>query len=267
MNLQLVLGRLKEAGLRIRPSKCALFQKQVLYLGHVVSREGVATDPSKTDLVSKWPTPTSVSDVQRFLGLASYYRRFIQNFAGVAKPLHRLTERDRQFKWTVECAEAFAELKSRLVSAPILAFPDCSKPFILDTDASQTGIGAVLSQECNGTERVIAFASRVLSKAERKYCVTRKELLAVVTFIQHFRHYLLGGHFLLRTDHGSLTWLQRFKEPEGQLARWMEKLQEYDFEIVHRPGRKHSNADALSRYPCSQCGRDSEDDCSTSDTP
>ena len=103
---------------------------------------------------------------------------------------------------------------------------------------------------------MIAYASRVLSKAERRYCVTRKELLAVLTFIQHFRHYLLGKLFLLRTDHGSLTWLQHFKEPEGQLARWLEKLQEYEFTIVHRQGRKHGNADALSRHPCTQCGRE-----------
>ena len=142
------------------------------------------------------------------------------------------------------------------MSPPILAFPDYQKPFTLDTDASNLGIGAVLSQEQDdGQERVIAYGSRVLSKAERRYCVTRRELLAVVYFLQHFRPYLLGRHFTLRSDHGSLTWLRNFKEPEGQLARWLEKLQEYDFTIVHRPGQRHSNADALSRLPCQQCGR------------
>ncbi len=196
-----------------------------------------------------------MQEVQQFLGLASYYRRFIRDFARIAKPLHLLTERGRPFKWTGECATAFAELKSRLVSSPILAFPDHSLPFTLDTDASHVGVGAVLSQVQNGQERVIAYASRTLAKAERRYCVTRKELLAVVTFIRHFRHHLLGQHFLLRTDHGSLRWLQQFKEPEGQLARWLEQLQEYDFEVIHRPGHKHGNADALSRRPCDQCGR------------
>ena len=128
---------------------------------------------------------------------------------------------------------------------------------MLDTDASNEGIGAVLSQVEDGKETVIAYASRVLTKAERAYCVTRRELLAVVTFIQHFRVYLLGRHFVIRTDHGSLTWLRSFRNPEGQLARWLEQLQEYDFDIVHRPGRKHLNADALSRIPCRQCGRES----------
>lgn len=138
----------------------------------------------------------------------------------------------------------------------MLAYPDFTKPF---TDASDTGIGAVLSQAgIDGKERVVAYASRMLSKPERRYCVTRRELLAVVTFIHQFRHFLMGHHFTLRTDHGSLTWLQRFKEPEGQMARWLERLQEFEFTILHRPGRKHGNADALSRIPCCQCGRDGE---------
>ena len=129
---------------------------------------------------------------------------------------------------------------------------------MLDTDASDVGIGAVLSQkQPDGTERVIAYASRVLSKPERCYCVTRKEFLAAVSFIKHFRPYLLGNPFILRTDHSSLTWLYNFKNPEGQLARWLEALQEYNFTIEHRKGRLHGNADAMSRKPCTQCGRDS----------
>ena len=254
-NLGIVLQRLREANLRLKPNKCTLCRDEVLYLGHVVSRHGVATDPTKTDKVSKWPAPNSVKEVQQFLGLASYYRRFVRNFAVIAKPLYRLTERGRQFQWTKECSEAFAVLKHRLTTSPVLSYPDFAKPFILDTDASYDGIGAVLSQQHEGKEVVVAYASRTLSKSERKYCVTRKELLAAVKFIQHFRPYLLGNPFVLRTDHGSLTWLQNFKEPEGQLARWIEQLQEYHFEIVHRPGKRHSNADSLSRRPCNQCHR------------
>lgn len=246
--------RLQEAGLKLKPSKCQLCLEEVEFLGHIVSADGVRTDPKKTEKVANWPIPKTRKEVQQFLGLASYYRRFVKDFATIAKPLHRLTEKNFPFEWTTLCQTSFDELKRKLVTAPILVFPDFSRPFILDTDASDFGMGAVLSQEHEDrSEHVIAYASKTLSKAERKYCVTRKELLAVVTSIHHFRPYLLGQEFTLRTDHGSLTRLSNFKEPEGQLARWLEKLQEYEFKILHRPGRKHQNADALSRSPCPQC--------------
>ena len=256
-NLQNVFERLRGAGLRLKPKKCAFLQEEVLYLGHLVSREGISTDPSKIDKVVNWPEPVSTKEVQQFLGFANYYRRFIQDFSQIAKPLHRLTERNCPFKWTAECQQSFDELKAKLTTAPVLTYPDYGKPFILDTDASDFGIGAVLSQKDDeGRERVVAFASRSLTKAERRYCVTRRELLAVVVFTQHFRPYLLGREFTLRTDHGSLTWLQSFRDPEGQLARWLEKLQQFNFSIVHRQGKSHQNADALSRLPCNQCGRE-----------
>lgn len=166
--------------------------------------------------------------MQKFLGFASYYHRFIQDFAAVAKPLHSLMEQNTHFEGTAECQHAFEELRCRLTTVPVLAYPDYTKPFVLDTDASDVGIGAVLVQhDEDGHERVVASASRTLSKAKRRYCVTRRELLAVVVFMQHFWPYLLGQEFVLHTDHGSLTWLQSFKELEGQLARWLEKLQEF----------------------------------------
>ena len=256
-NLSMVFERIRQAGLKLQPSKCKLCRKEVTFLGHIVSQDGIATDHSKTEQVSKWPVPSSCTEVQRFLGLANYYRRFVQDFAAMAKPLHRLTERNAQFRWTTECQRAFDKLKSCLVSAPILAFPDFTRPFILDTDASDMGIGAVLSQiHDDGSEHVVSYASRVLSKPERNYCVTRRELLAVVTFVQHFRPYLLGREFTLRTDHGALKWLATFQKPEGQIARWIEQLQEYTFTILHRAGQKHGNADAMSRIPCQQCGRE-----------
>ena len=210
--------------------------------------------------MTTWPTPTSVRETQQFLGFAGYYRRFVKDFAQVARPLHRLTERPTNFVWTTECQDAFDELRRRLTSAPILAYPDFSRQFVLDTDASDTCIGAVLSQvDGEGQERVVAYGSRLLTKPERQYCVTRRELLAVVTFTKQYRSYLTGQRFLLRTDHGSLTWLRNFKEPEGQLARWLERLEELDFNIVHRRGKKHTNSDALSRLPCRRCGRDTHD--------
>ena len=253
--IEAVFQRLRKAKLKLKPKKCHLFCKQVGFLGHVVSEEGVATDPEKIEAVKAWPTPTSVTEVRSFVGLASYYRRFIKGFAVVARPLHKLMEKEERFRWTKECGESFAELKKRLVSAPILGYPRLQGKYILDTDASGYGIGAVLSQEQDGQERVIAYGSRTLSKAERNYCVTRRELLAVVVFVKKFRQFLLGREFDIRTDHGSLRWLVTFKDPEGQLARWHEVLGEYQYNVIHRAGRVHGNADGLSRRPCVQCGR------------
>ena len=185
-HLKEVCDRFRKAGLKLKPSKCNLDQREVTFLCHIVSDKGVSTDPTKTKAIRNWPTPTSRREVQQFLGLANYYRRFMKDFATIAKPLHQLTEKSREFLWSERCEEAFRQIKHMLTSAPILAFPDFTKTFILDTDASNEGIGAVLSQVVDGRETVIAYASRVLSKAERGYCVTRRELLAVVTFLQQF---------------------------------------------------------------------------------
>jgi hypothetical protein len=256
-HLQEVFDRLRTAGLKLHPDKCALCQKQVMFLGHI-SEDGVATNPSKTRQVVSWPVPMTPREVRQFLGLASYYRRFIKDFATIVKSPHRLTEKNTQFKWTPDCQTAFETLHRMLVSAPILAFPDYTRPFLLNTDTSDNGVGAVLSQvQEDEREHVIAYASRVFTKAERRYCVTRRELLAVVAFLKQFRPYFLGRYFTLRSDHGSLTWLRNFREPEGQLARWLKKLEEYDSTVQHRPGRKHDNADALSWMPHCQCGRES----------
>ena len=253
--IEAVFRRLRESGLKLKPKKCHFFCKKVGFLGHVVSEEGVSTDPEKIEAVKTWPTPSTVTEVRSFVGLASYYRRFIKGFATIARPLHKLMEKEEGFQWTTECEESFRELKNRLVSAPVLGYPRPEGKFILDTDASGFGIGAVLSQEQDGQERVIAYGSRSLSKAERNYCVTRRELLAVVVFLKKFRQFLLGREFDVRTDHGSLRWLVTFKDPEGQLARWNEVLGEYQPNIIHRAGRVHGNADGLSRKPCVQCGR------------
>lgn len=208
-NLREVFQKLREARLTLTPSKCRFCSTEVDFLGHIVSRDGIRTDPRKTEKDAGWPTPTSNKEVQQFLGLAGYYRRFVRNFSTVAKPFHRLTEKTVTFEWTPECQAAFEDLCHRLVTAPILTMTRPSSWTLMI--AHGTGIGAVLSQQQeDGVERVIAYASKVLTRAERHYCVTRRELL---TFIQHFRPYLLGRSFLLRTDHGSLIWLSNFKEP------------------------------------------------------
>ena len=256
--LEEILQRLRAANLMLKPSKCHFFKRQVEFLGHIVSQYGVSTDPHKVEAVKEWPTPRRVRDVRAFLGLTGYYRRFIQNYGEIAKPLHELTEKNSEFIWTTERERAFQKLKSSLTTAPILGYPSAEEDdvFLLDTDASNCHIGAVLSQRQGGEEKVIAYGSKVLSKSERNYCVTRRELLAVVHFIRQYRHYLLGRKFELRTDHGALAWLFKFKEPEGQVARWLEALSEYDFKISHRAGKAHGNGDGLSRRPC-------PDDCPT----
>lgn len=198
--------------------------------------------------------------MQSFIGLCTYYRKFVKGFATVARPLHHLTGDKTPFDWTPDCEEAFVRLKTSLTTSPLLAYPSADSPFILDTDASLSGIGGVLSQIQGGVEQVVSYFSRVLSKTERNYCVTRRELLAVVKTVVRFHHYLYGRKFLIRTDHASLRWLLSFRAPEGQVARWIERLGQYDFEIQHRARTLHRNADALFRRPCEpegcrQCSR------------
>ena len=161
----------------------------------------------------------------------------------MAVPLHRLTEKNNPFVWSESCLEAFNALKRELTSHPILAYPDFNKEFILDTDASDCRIDGILSQVEGNKERVIGYASRSLTKPERRYSTTRKELLAIVAFIQHFRHYLYGKSFIIRTDHNALKWLKSFKESQGQEARWIELLTEFYFAVQYRPGTNHRNAD------------------------
>ena len=249
-NLEIVFERFSQAGLKLKAPKCQLFKQEVDFLGHVINEQGVHTNPQKIECVKNWPVPNNITELRSFLGLCSYYRRFIADYSHIAKPLTRLTEKDQKFNWTSDCSDAFDRLKHMLVTAPILAHPDFTKPFILDTDASNLAIGAVLSQKFGNTEKVIAYASRTLTKSERKYCVTRKELLALVHFVKYFRHYLYGQKFTARTDHASLRWLTNFKNPEGQVARWLEVLSTFSMTIEHRPGRLHGNADGLSRRPC-----------------
>ena len=260
--LDKVLQCLKEAGLQVRPNKCTFFTRETKYLGHIISQKGIRTDPEKTRAVQQWPVPKTKKHVRSFLGMCSYYRRFVNNFSEIARPLNRLTEARTDFLWDRDCQKSFDRLKQAMTNAPILRYPDFSKQFILDCDASAHGIGAVLSQDVSGKEQVVAYYSRALNRSEMNYCATRRELLAVVRSIEHFHQYLYGVPFVLRTDHAALKWLSTFKQPQAQLARWLETLQSYNFTIEHRRGRQHSNADGLSRRPCdkfcSYCSRREE---------
>jgi len=246
----LVLQRLEDANLKLKPSKCCSMQTRVTFLGHIVSGEGLATDPEKIQLVKDWPTPTTLRHVRCFLGLTGYYRKFLKDYAKTATPLTSLMKKDHRFIWTQGCQMAFDTLKQALLSPPVLALPNDVDTFILDTDAAEDSIGCVLSQVQDGQERVTAYAGRTLNRNELNYCVTRKELLAIVYFTKHFLQYLLGRQFFIRTDHAALSWLQKKPELIGQNARWLELLAEYDFVIKHRAGKSHGNADSISRHPC-----------------
>ncbi|MCG7877680.1 MAG: RNase H-like domain-containing protein, partial [Candidatus Thiodiazotropha endolucinida] len=254
--LENVFKRLMKANLKLKPSKCIFFQKSVKFLGHVVSEEGVHTCPDKIEAVRDWPTPVDAKQVRSFLGLASYYRKFVRGFADIARPLHKICEKKAKFLWSEECETAFKTLKQALTQAPILAYPRCDGgKFILDTDASDKAVGAVLSQEQDGKELVIAYMSKTMNIHEQSYCVTRKELLAVVSALRNFHSYLYGQEILLRTDNSAVSWMRSLKTPTGQMARWLQEVSTYNLIVTHRPGQKHGNADALSRRPCQACLR------------
>ena len=252
-NLDRVFTRLKEKGLKAKPSKCVLFRNPIDFQCHRVSADGIQPQPDKLTAIRDWPTPHCLRDVRAFYGLASYYRKFVKDFAKIAEPLSRLTKKNTPFTWMEETQKSFEDPKQAPLDVDTLAYPTPGIPCILDIDASDVAVGAVLSQVIDGVEKPIAYFSRVLNSTQRNYCPTQRELLAVITSLQHFRHYLLGNKVILRTDHHSLKWLRTFKRPEGILARCIETLAEFDFEIEHRAGRLHSNADAISRQNCKQC--------------
>ena len=242
-----VLLRIQDSGMKLKPNKCHLLQESVNFLGHVVSKNGVLPSADNVSKILLWPSPTNVTEIRQFLGMISYYRRFIKDYSIIANPLVRLTKKNTEFSWDDQCEKAFKTLKEILTSPEIMAYPRDDEEFILDTDASGEAIGAVLSQIQDGRERVISYGSRALSKAEKNYCITDKELLAVRHFIEYYRQYLLGRKFLVRTDHQALVWIFKLKEPKDRIARWLEILSGYNFEVMHRPGSEHGNCDAMSR--------------------
>ena len=264
--LELVFQTLREHGLKIEPKKCQFFCPKVTFLDHVVSADGVATDPEKTEAVTKWPTPRTLKELRSFLGFASYYRRFVPHFAQVAKPLHELVARlydggksvkgrNREIGglWTQECQDAFTGLKAALTSPPTLAYPVYSRPFIVEVDASNDGLGAVLSQEQDGKVRVIAYASRGLRGAEpnmENYSSRKLELLALKWAVtEKFREYLIASTFTVFTDNNPLTYMQSKCKIKAVEQRWVSELASFNFNIKYRAGRHNQNADSLSRIP------------------
>ena len=247
--LRLVFQRFRAHNLKISPDNCDFFRMKVQFLGHIVSKDGLEVDPSKIEAVQIFPVPRNQTEVKSFLGLASYYWRFVPKFAEIARPLHKTSETSTKFERTIGAQDAFESLKLKLTSTPILAFPCLKEPFIHYTDASQFAMGDVLAQVQDGKERAICYASRSLSKSQTKYSATRRELLALVPFTRHFHHYLLGQKVTIVTDHSVLQWLHSFKDPDEITARWLEKLAPFDYEVPHRPGKSIGHADGLSRIP------------------
>ncbi|GJQ88522.1 hypothetical protein Trydic_g4933 [Trypoxylus dichotomus] len=211
---------------------------EVAYLGHIITDEGVKPNPEKVQIIQDFPTPTNVKEVKPFLGLVGYYRKFIRDLARKTKPLTSLLKKNATFDWATEQQESFDQLRGELLTEPILQYPDFSREFILTTDASQFAVGAVLSQGEIGKDLPIAFASRTLNDSETRYSTTERELLAIIWSTNVFRPYLYGRHFKIVTDHRPLTWLFNVKDSGSKLVRWRLKIEEYDCEIVYKPGRE-----------------------------
>ena len=255
-----VLERLSQAGLKLKPSKCHFLTQQVEYLGHIITPQGIKPNPEREKAVRDFPVPTSLKDVHAFVGLASYYRRFIKGFAQIAHPLHCLTRKGALFNWTEQCQGAFDQLKQRLSTSPVLCYPTVGKAFTLETDASKAGLGAVLSQiQADNKEHPVAYASRALSSQESRYAITELETLAVVWAISHFHPYLYGHNVLVHTDHSAVRAVLQTPSANGKHARWWSKIFGSglkSIQIKYRPGKDNCNADGLSRCPVSSPPQD-----------
>jgi hypothetical protein len=242
-HLRIVLQILRDKKLYAKLKKCEFWLNQVVFLGHVVSKDGITVDPSKIEAVVSWDRPTNVSEVRSFLGLAGYYRRFVEGFSRIAAPLTHLTRKNAKFEWKEECEKSFQELKQRLVTAPVLTIPSSSGGFVIYSDASRKGLGCVLMQH----GRVVAYASRQLKNYEQNYPTHDLELAAVVFALKIWRHYLYGEKCEIYTDHKSLKYFFTQKELNMRQRRWLELIKDYDCSINYHPGKANVVADALSR--------------------
>lgn len=253
--LRTVLKRLRAANLKINLDKTHFLRREVAYLGHIVTPDGVKPNPDKISAIQNYPIPSTQKDIKSFLGLLGYYRKFIPNFAHLTKPMTHCLKKGRAIDVNdPEYQQCFQTCKTLLTNEPILQYPDFSRPFHLTTDASNVALGAVLSQPFKGSDKPLAYASRTLNDSERKYSAIEKELLAIVWAVAYFRPYLFGRHFTVYSDHRPLQWLFAIKEPSSRLFSWKTKLQAYDFDIIYKKGCLNVAADALSRIQLDTAG-------------
>ena len=244
-HLELVLQCLRDEKLYAKFSKCEFWLEKVSFLGHIVSGNGISVDPAKIEAVKQWKPPKNAHEVRSFLGLAGYYRRFVEGFSKIAAPMTALTRKKIKYEWTDKCEESFQELKTRLTTAPVLTIPNGTEGYTIYSDASGRGLGAVLMQH----GKVISYASRQLKNYEKNYPTHDLELAAVVFALKIWRHYLYGIHCDIYTDHKSLKYFFTQKELNMRQRRWLELFNDYDCDILYHPGKASKVADALSRQP------------------
>lgn len=265
-NLEKVFIALEDANLKIQMDKSEFLQKEVAFLGHIVTRDGIKPNPNKISAVQQYPIPKTPKEVKQFSGLLGYYRKFIKDFARMTKPMTMRLKKGRTINVNdTDYKECFEISKKLLTESPILAYPDFSKQFILTTDASDFALGGVLSQMHDGKEHPICYASRTLNDHEVNYSTIEKELLAIVWTTKYFRPYIFGRKIKIQTDHRPLNWLMSLKEPNSKLVRWRLKLEEYDYTIEYKPGKINNNADALSRIPLEVHVNEAENTSTTTD--
>lgn len=246
--IKLLFERLRAAGLKLQTDKCEFLKRRVSYLGHVLSEQGLSVDDRKIACVKAFQRAKDVKGIRQFLGLCGYYRRFIKDFAKIAKPLTRLLQKEVAFEWDDSTEQAFQTLKNALCEAPVLAFPDLSQPYNITTDASGYAIGGVLSQGPIGKDRPIAYTSRMLRGPKLNYEIYEKEAVSILHSVKKFRSYVHGRKITIITDHQALVWFKS-ADLNTRVQKWRFKLSEYEYDIIYKPGKLNSNADALSRNP------------------